>query len=375
MTSNVNGRTTSGDAEARAGLSRLIEPDDAALGSLIDSMGAEEVLARIREGTLDSTRLASYRARLPDLDVPADLARATQLGSRLLTPDSDEWPGGVDDWGPRRPVALWVSGNGDLAALSRRAVAVVGARACTDYGEHVAAELAAGLGDRGWTVVSGAAFGIDAAAHRGSLAVGGGTVAVLACGVDVVYPSSHRRLFDDIREAGVVVSELPPGARPTKTRFLGRNRIIAALGRGTVVVEAARRSGAFNTAGHTVELSRALMAVPGPVTSAMSAGCHTLVQTMNADLVTDAADVVDLLGDLGVDAAPTRRGETRPHDGLDDACLRVLDALPLRQFAGPASVARVAGLDVGTVLRGLAILAVRGLAEGREGGWRRDLSG
>ena len=345
-----------------------------ALGSLVESMGAEEVLARIREGTLDSTRLASYRARLPDLDVAADLARAAQFGARLVTPDSAEWPRAVDDWGPRRPVALWVSGTGDLAALARRAVAVVGARACTDYGEHVAAELAAGLGDRGWTVVSGAAFGIDAAAHRGSLAVAGGTVAVLACGVDVVYPSSHQRLLADIRDRGVVVSELPPGARPTKTRFLGRNRVIAALGRGTVVVEAAHRSGAFNTAGHTVELSRTLMAVPGPVTSPMSAGCHTLVQTMNAALVTDAADVVDLIGDLGVDAAPERRGETRPHDGLDDACLRVLDALPVRQFAGPASVARVAGLDVPTVLRGLAVLAVRGLAEGREGVWRRDLS-
>jgi DNA processing protein len=107
----------------------------------------------------------------------------------------------------------------------------------------------------------------------------------------------------------------------------------------------------------------------------MSAGCHTLVQAMNANLVTDAADVVDLIGDLGVDAAPDRRGETRPHDGLDDVCLRVLDALPVRQFAGPASVARVAGLDVPTVLRGLAVLAVRGLAEGRAGVWRRDLSG
>jgi DNA processing protein len=362
------------DAGARAALTRLIEPDDAALGALVESLGADEVFARIREGTLESTRLASYRARLPDLDVAGDLGRAAQFGARLVTPDSDEWPQAVDDWGPRRPLALWVSGSGDLGSLARRAVAVVGARACTDYGEHVAAEMGAGLGDRGWTVVSGAAFGIDAAAHRGSLAVAGGTIAVLACGVDIAYPSSHQRLLADVRDRGTVVSELPPGARPTKTRFLGRNRVIAALGRGTVVVEAARRSGAFNTAGHTVELSRTLMAVPGPVTSSMSAGCHALIRTMNADLVTDAADVVDLVGDLGADAAPERRGESRPHDGLDDACLRVLDALPVRQFAGPASLARVAGLDVATVLRGLAVLDVRGLAEGREGVWRRVLS-
>jgi DNA processing protein len=363
------------EARARAALTRLVEPDDPGLGVLVESVGAEQVLARIQAGTLDSPRLASYRARLPDLDVAADLARAAQFGARLVTPGATEWPCAVDDWGPRGPMALWVSGTGDLADCARRAVAVVGARACTDYGEHVSAELAAGLGDRGWTVISGAAFGIDAAAHRGALSVAGGTVAVLACGVDVVYPSAHHRLLADIRAGGVVVSELPPGARPTKTRFLGRNRIIAALGRGTVVVEAAHRSGAFNTAGHAAELSRALMAVPGPVTSTMSAGCHTLIQTMNADLVTDAADVIDLVGTLGRDAAPERRGETRPHDGLDDACLRVLDALPVRQFAGPASVARVAGLDVPTVLRGLAVLAVRGLAEGRQGGWRRDLSG
>jgi DNA processing protein len=366
---------TSADAGARAALSRLVEPDDAALGWLLADQGAEAVLARIREGTLDSGRLASYRARLPDLDVAADLQRAAQFGGRLVTPESAEWPAAVDDWGPRRPVALWVAGAGDLAALARRAVAVVGARACTDYGEHVAAELAAGLADRGWAVVSGAAFGIDAAAHRGSLAVEGGTVAVLACGVDVVYPSAHHRLLADVRANGVVVSELPPGARPTKTRFLGRNRVIAALGRGTVVVEAAHRSGAINTAGHTAELGRSLMAVPGPVTSPMSAGCHALMQTMNADLVTDAADVVDLVGDLGVDAAPARRGELRPHDGLDDGCLRVLDALPVRQFAGPASIARVAGLDVASVLRGLAVLEVRGLAESRAGVWRRGTPG
>jgi DNA processing protein len=366
---------TTGDAAARAALSRLVEPDDQALGALLDDLGAEAVLAGIREGTLDCRRLESYQARLPDLDVAADLARAAQFGGRLVTPETPEWPTEVDDWGQRRPVALWVAGTGDLAELARRAVAVVGARACTDYGEHVAAELAAGLGDRGWTVVSGAAFGIDAAAHRGSLAVAAGTIAVLACGVDVVYPSAHHRLLDDIRERGVVVSELPPGSRPTKTRFLGRNRVIAALGRGTVVVEAAYRSGAINTAGHAAELSRTLMAVPGPVTSPMSAGCHTLVQTMNADLVTDAADVVDLVGDLGIDAAPGRRGAARPHDGLDDGCLRVLDALPVRQFAGPASIARVAGLDVPSVLRGLAVLDLRGLAESRAGVWRRGTPG
>ncbi|MGZ4614995.1 MAG: DNA-processing protein DprA [Actinomycetes bacterium] len=364
-------RALTDDQRARAALSRLTEPDDPGLGALVASHGAEQVLAQIVSGELPSARVASYQARLPALDVDADLERAARFGARLLTPGCDDWPTVLDDLGPRRPLALWVSGGGRLGRLSGRAVAVVGARACTAYGEHVAAELAAGLCDRGWTVVSGAAFGIDAAAHRGALAVDGSTVAVLACGVDVVYPSAHGRLLSGIRDGGVVVSELPPGCRPTKSRFLGRNRVIAALGRGTVVVEAALRSGAMNTAGHAASLSREVMAVPGPVTSPMSAGCHELVRSAAASLVTDAADIVDLVGEMGADAAPLRRGETRPHDGLDEVALRVLDALPVRQRAGPSSVARVAGLDVATVLRTLAVLSVRGLAESAEGTWRR----
>lgn len=363
----------SSDQWARAALSRLCEPDDAGLGALVESLGAPAVLDRIRSGELPSNRKHAYRARLPGLDVDGDLSRAAALGARLVTPESPEWPAHLDDLEARRPLALWVSGSGDLRRLAGRAVAVVGARACTTYGEHVAAELGAGLADRGWTSVSGAAFGIDAAVHRGSLAVGGETVAVLACGVDVVYPSPHSRLLTEVRRTGVVISELPPGCRPTKSRFLGRNRVIAALGRGTVVVEAALRSGAMHTAGRAAGLSREVMAVPGPVTSPTSAGCHELIRTANAALVTDAADVLDLVGELGVDAAPQRRGEVRPHDGLDEVSLRVLDALPLRQRAGPASLARVAGLDVGTVLRVLSVLSVRGLAEGGHAGWRRLL--
>lgn len=371
MTSGAGRGPLDADSYARAALTRLTEPDDPGLGALVDAHGAQEVLSQIRSGTLESNRVAAYRSRLPALDVARDLARAARFGARLVTPGSAEWPVAVDDWGHRRPLALWVSGRGDLAEAAGRAVAVVGARACTAYGERVAGELAAGLSDRGWTVVSGAAFGIDAAAHRGALAVGGATMAVLACGVDVAYPSAHHRLIDEVRGAGVVVSELPPGAHPTKGRFLGRNRVIAALARGTVVVEAAHRSGAMNTAGHTCDLSRELMAVPGPVTSPMSAGCHTLVQTMDASLVTDAADVVDLVGVLGVDAAPVRRGESRPHDDLDEVTLRVLDSLPMRQYAGLASLSRVAGLDVPRLLRGLSVLAVRGLAESKAGSWRR----
>jgi DNA processing protein len=366
----AHGAVPDDERAARAALTRLAEPGDTWLGKAVACVGAVEMLDRVRFAAPgENGRLADYRVRLPAL--AADLDLAARAGARVLVPGDDEWPGAVDDLGERAPIALWVAGEGHLADLARRAVAVVGARACSPYGEHVAAEIASGLGDRGWTVVSGGAFGIDAAAHRGALAVDAATVAVLACGVDVAYPAAHDGLLRSVRAGGVVVSELPPGARPTRLRFLHRNRVIAALGRGTVVVEAATRSGALNTAGHAEDLSRMVMAVPGPVTSAASAGCHELVRTHGAALVTDATDVLDLVGDLLTDARDMRRGGARPHDGLDPVTLRVLEALPVRRRASTDSVGRVAGLDAPTVLRALGLLAAGGLAEAKDGRWRR----
>jgi DNA processing protein len=363
-------RAAPAERAARAALTRLAEPGDAWLGRAVAGLGAVEVLDRIRVARpREDARLADYRVRLPALGADPDLA--ARAGARVVVPGDEEWPDALDDLGERAPIALWVAGEGHLGDAGRRAVAVVGARACTTYGEHVAGDLAVGLGDRGWTVVSGGAYGIDAAAHRGALAVDGPTVVVLACGVDVPYPSAHDGLLRSVRASGVVVSELPPGARPTRKRFLDRNRVIAALGRGTVVVEAAIRSGALNTAGHAEELSRPVMAVPGPVTSAASAGCHELVRTRGAALVTDAGDVLDLVGDLGGDAQDPRRGPHLPHDGLDPTTLRVLEALPLQRRAGADSVGRVAGLDPPTVLRALGLLAATGLADAKEGRWRR----
>jgi DNA processing protein len=365
---------TDPERRARATLTRLAEPGDAWLGRAVTELGPCEVLDRVRfPAHGEDEELAHYRVRLPALDADpgADLDLAARAGARLVVPGDEEWPTALDDLGERTPLALWVTGDGHLADAVTRSVAVVGARACTTYGEHVAADLAAGLGDRGWAVVSGGAYGIDAAAHRGSLAVDAPTVVVLACGVDVAYPAAHDGLFRSVRARGVVVSELPPGARPTRRRFLDRNRVIAALGRGTVVVEAAVRSGALNTAGHAEELSRTVMAVPGPVTSPASAGCHELLRTRGAALVTDAADVLDLLGDLVADARDARRGDERPHDGLDPTTLRVLEALPVRRRARADSVGRVAGLDAPTVLRALGRLAASGLADAQDGRWRR----
>ncbi len=359
------------DETARAALCRLAEPGDEEMGHWVGRLGAAATLAKVVDGSLDSARLPHYQARLGGPSAEDDLRLAARLGARLVVPGSPEWPTCLDDLGDARPLAVWARGAGDLARLARLAVSVVGARACTAYGEHVASGLGAGLADRGWTVVSGAAYGIDAAAHRGALAVDGPTVAVLACGVDVAYPAGHETLLARIADQGLVLSELSPGTRPTKVRFLTRNRVIAALGRGTVIVEAALRSGAASTAGHAAGLLREVMVVPGPVTSAMSAGCHELVRVKNASLVTQTADVLDLVGELGADAAPGRRGEEQPHDGLDELHLRVLEALPVTRGVGPASVARVAGVDIHSVIRCLSMLAGRGLAQTVEGGWRK----
>ena len=366
----MGGVIPAAERAARAALTRLAEPGDAWLGRAVAGLGAAEVLDRVRSARAgEDERLAHYRVRLPAL--AADAGLAARAGARVVVPGDDEWPAALEDLGDRMPIALWVAGEGNLADLARRSVSVVGARACTAYGEHVAGELAAGLGDRGWTVVSGGAYGIDAAAHRGALAVDAPTVAVLACGVDVPYPAAHDGLLRAIRTHGAVVSELPPGSRPTRRRFLDRNRVIAALGRGTVVVEAATRSGAKNTAGQADDLSRPVMAVPGPVTSAASVGCHELIRARGAALVTGAADVLDQVGDLVADAQDLRRGEPRPHDSLDPVTLRVLEALPVRRRAGADSVGRVAGLAAPTVLRALGLLAATGLADAHEGRWRR----
>ena len=222
-----------------------------------------------------------------------------ESGIRLICPGDPEWPGQLADLGDDQPYALWLRGNADLRFSCLRSVAIVGSRAATAYGSYVAAEFAASVAARGWAVVSGGAFGVDAAAHRGALGADGVTVAVLACGVDVPYPAAHAELFDAIAAQGVLVSEWPPGRHVSRLRFLVRNRVIAALATGTLVVEAGERSGALNTARHARDLGRRLMAVPGPVTSDLSAGCHQIIREWQGTLVTSAAEVIEHLSPVG----------------------------------------------------------------------------
>jgi DNA processing protein len=315
-------------------------------------------------------RLPIWQARLANCDPAADLEAGERIGARLIIPGDPEWPTQLDALGSARPLGLWLHGTADLRYSCLRSVAVVGARAATSYGVHVAAQFGVGLSEAGWTVVSGGAFGIDGAAHRGALAAGGPTVVVLACGVDYCYPSEHRSLFAAARDQGVLVSECPPGVRPTRARFLVRNRVIAALSRGTLVVEAAVRSGALNTANHTLALDRHLGAVPGPITSTLSDGCHRLLREGKAVCVTTPEEMIELVGVMGDDLAPIPRGPALPIDSLSERTRRVLDAVPARISAGPATIAVAAGVDLNAAISALGSLAAAGYVERTPNGWR-----
>ncbi|WP_051765791.1 DNA-processing protein DprA [Streptomyces sp. NRRL F-5135] len=374
---------------ARAALTRVFEPGDEHGGRWLRRFGAVRLLAlltasgegggrpqdgvgdRLTEDRLTGVgerRLLGYRARAATVAPERDLAAVAAVGGRFVCPGDREWPSQLDDLGEAAPIGLWVRGGPDLRIWSLRSVAVVGARACTSYGAHMAASLGTGLAERGWVVTSGAAFGVDGAAHRGALAAGGATVAVLACGVDVVYPRGHAELIGRIAEQGLVVAELPPGAHPTRSRFVLRNRVIAALTRGTVVVEAEYRSGSLVTARRAQRLGRFTMGVPGPATSGLSAGVHELLRGEGV-LVTDAAEVVELVGDIG-DLAPVRHGPLLPRDLLDPAAARVLEALPAGAPGGVADIARDAGTTPDEALATLYELHSLGFVERRGEGWR-----
>jgi DNA processing protein len=290
------------------------------------------------------------------------------VGGRFLCPGEGDWPGQLDDLGDGRPLGLWVRGPASLRLWALRSVAVVGARQCTDYGAHMAALLGTGLAEAGWVVVSGAAYGVDGAAHKGALHVGGATIGVLACGVDVAYPRGNADLIGTIAERGLLVGELPPGDHPTRARFVLRNRVIAALTRGTVVVEARYRSGSLITARRAAALGRVTMGVPGPCTSEMSQGVHEMLRG-DAVIVTGAAEVVEMVGSIGADLAPPRRGPVLPRDLLRPATARVLEALPGRGSTREEEIARAAGAARADTLGRLHELQALGFVTRKEDGW------
>lgn len=366
---------------ARAYLSRVAEPPAAVLVRFVEEVGPVAAAERVRRGEVPEAVATVTAARRAVDRAGADLAAAAAVGARLLTPEHEEWPhwtflafgaSGNADLAP--PLALWVRGPGRLAELVDRAVAIVGARDATGYGAHVAGELAAGAAERGLTVVSGAAIGIDGAAHRGALAVDGPTVAVLACGVDRAYPAVHDPLLARIAGSGLVVSEYPPGSVPARHRFLVRNRLIAGLGAGTVVVEAGLRSGARRTAADAMALGRVVMAVPGRITDHSSAGCHQMIRE-GATLVTRSEEVLEVVGRIGLDLASAPAGPVAvgPVDELDRVGALVHDALPSRAARDTRWLAMEAALSVDEVRRALVDLERRGLVEHVDGRWRRPV--
>jgi DNA processing protein len=381
-------------ARARAGLLRVCEPPSAAVAVFVDRVGAVQAWRGVLSGRAPRAVLSATAARMQDVAADdaerradADLAAAAAVGARLVGPGDAEWPleafaafDGALVRGVRgacAPLALYVRG-GSLAGLPGGGVTIVGSRASSAYGQRVAGEMAHCVVSAGVTVISGAAFGIDTAAHRAALHAGGDadppTVAVLACGIDRAYPEANRALLDAIGAVGAVVSEYPPGTTPARHRFLVRNRIIAALGAGTVVVEAGRRSGTLSTAAAADQLGRLVMAVPGPVTSAMSVGCHLLLADRFAQLVTGPDDVLAALGRASdADAQPALPGidPRHPTDGLDADAARVYEALPGRGTIMTADVIIESGLIGPQVLAALAVLELHGLAERDGPRWRR----
>lgn len=372
---------------ARAAWARLAEPGDGTAGRLIAWVGPVRALEAVILGAPTGLELDGPAAALdsaafmkgisrwqPRLDKEAtvhDLKRAVETGTRILTPEDQLWPDTCADLGAHAPLMLWLRGN--PALLQALSLAVVGARACTGYGAHVTAEITDGVCAAGAAIVSGAAYGVDAVAHRTALAAGGATIAVLAGGVDRPYPSGHAELLANIGRHGLICSEMVPGSAPTRWRFLQRNRVIASLARATLVTEAGMRSGSLNTAGHASEMSRPLGAVPGPVTSPASAGCHRLVRDYDATLVTNAVEAQELVG-LGTDVAlfDLEPGADRP----PPLHRRILDALPLQTARGLTEVIREAGVTREEAHGALAELELLGYvvrsstSDGAEPGWK-----
>ncbi|WP_305782864.1 DNA-processing protein DprA [Symbioplanes lichenis] len=376
------------DRLARVALTWLVEPGHRRVWELVQQHGAPATLAALRAGQFATPALATVARPRLQKDDPIRMAERAlehtrRLGARVVVPGDPEWPDRVESLATlefgrkdrvhrdvRPPLCIWVRGEHSLGAALERSVSVVGARAATAYGLHVTMDIAFGLADQGWTVVSGGATGIDAAAHRTTLAAGGLTIAVLACGVDRPYPVSNTAMFERIAEAGLLMSEWLPGADPLRHRFLIRNRVIAAATAGTVLVEAAARSGAVQTMGRVLALNRPALIVPGPVTSAMSVGCHELLRACpGTRVVTNAAQVLDEVGRIGEYYAEPARARTHARDELDEESALILEAVPDRGTAGPEELAARAGVRLRTVLQRLTLLEIKGLVVRRDDGF------
>lgn len=386
--------TDDGVRAAVAALLRIGEPGDELLKRLVDEIGPSAVLelvTAVGDGRTSAAEAAASLATIIHTDPVSgqigeafdrwavrgesaagarDLDSVARLGGRLVIPSDDEWPTPLSDLGPAAPLGLWVRGNARLDAALARSVSIVGARAASNYGTKCASDLAWDLAARGISVVSGGAFGIDAAAHRAAIARDATTIAFMAGGVDRFYPAANSELFEQVLERGAIVSETAPGMTPMRHRFLLRNRLIAAASLVTVIVEAGWRSGALNTARHALELSRVVAAFPGSVYSASSTGTHRLIRLHEAELVTSCDDVLELIDDEEPSLFDTHnRHAEDPIDDLDEREKICLNTLSATKALDVGTVAGRAGLTVANTLSALAVLELAGLSIRRDSGW------
>lgn len=383
---------------------RLAEPGDRAAGTVVSHLGLTQSIdwltahyAGSQNATLTrllddigighpgqrkklGEHIARWQMRWAGLDVDQELKAARILGATIVTRGDELWPTALDDLMEESPFCLWTLGDPDLRGFAAQGVSIVGARAASAYGEHVTANLVSELVGHGHPILSGGAYGIDAVAHRATLASNGITAAVMAGGIDQLYPAGNANLLREVMtQGGTVLAELPPGSVPSRVRFLRRNRLISALTKVTVVVEAAWRSGTLSTANHAFELGRAVGAVPGPVTSVQSAGCHRLLKESAAQCVTDAQDIIDLAGFARrAQSTPTNAGGqgelelgNRLTDSLNPIEKLVFDVLSPRTLRSMDEVATHSGVTMGEAMAAIAQLEGRGITERVGYKWRR----
>lgn len=387
---------------ARAVWSAIVDPGDVTAGRLLEFFGPEEALERLAALSArgDDPDEITIRDRFRPFVLPAAVAkisawalryRQVEIGRELdqlfaregnfLIPGDDLWPQNLDTLGADKPLALWVLGR--AASLksceTSGGVALVGSRSATRYGLSMAAELGYTLSQKGIWVISGGAYGIDAAAHRGALGGGGKTVSVQAGGLGDFYPAMNSDMFAQILETGVIVSELSWSRKPQRHFFLSRNRLISGLSQVVVVVEAGRRSGAVSTANHGIEQGRGVAAVPGLATSAACAGCHALIRE-GAALVTCAEEVQELMQPLGDMAVTIGAGDKSTDNTRDDSlfsslvkpeAIKVFEALPSRGWRTGEDIARKLGWGLPAALSELGLLVLDGKVELQDGRYRR----
>lgn len=341
----------------------------------------EHQMSRDKFGKALATRRLRWNRRM-ERTLNAEAHMAATCGAWLVTPADPLWPPQLNDLGPARPYGLWCRGDSRhlLDVASAPSVALVGSRDPSIYGTEATTHLAAELARRGYTVISGGAMGIDIAAHRAALTQQGSdlpTIAFMAGGLDRLYPAQNSDALNMIVDRGLIMSEVSVGNTPTRWRFLERNRLIAALARHTIVVEARWRSGALNTARHAMEIGRTLWAVPGQINSPNSVGTNRLLRDGLAQTLTEAADILEYDAAAGFELGTEHESEwdqTASSSALDELTERqgrVWDDLSPRSYRGVDEIAAALGLSARDVMADLFHLGRCGLAESSGTSWRK----